>query len=180
MAKRIYELDQSGRFSAFYLDDDNLDFLAFCESKPLDLNFTPRFEIEVKSTQLKNHYIIYTNATTVLVDKLLSDFLETKYSKEIQLIPIELICTDKSLLNTYFLLNTLHTESIVDEEKSEKRFVYDEYHLDSDNYVIKKDALKNIGIGRHNTTEASSYLFFSDKLILELHQQGFDKGFIFA
>ena len=50
MAKLIYELNQSGKFSAFYLDQDKFSYFGFCKSKRLSLDFIPRFEIEAKST----------------------------------------------------------------------------------------------------------------------------------
>ena len=86
MAKLIYELNQSGKFSAFYLDQDKFSYYGFCDSTRLSLDFIPRFEIEAKSTKLKNHHILLTNATTILVDKKLADFLINKYNQEIQII----------------------------------------------------------------------------------------------
>ena len=80
MAKRIYELNQSGKFSAFYLDQDKFSYFEFCDSTRLSLDFIPRFEIEAKSTELKNHHILLTNTTTILVDKKLADFLINKYN----------------------------------------------------------------------------------------------------
>jgi len=53
MAKLIYELNQSGKFSAFYLDQDKFSYFGFCDSTRLSLDFIPRFEIEAKSTKLK-------------------------------------------------------------------------------------------------------------------------------
>ena len=48
MAKLIYELNQSGKFSAFYLDQDKFSYFGFCDSTRLSLDFIPRFEIEAK------------------------------------------------------------------------------------------------------------------------------------
>ena len=48
------------------------------------------------------------------------------------------------------------------------------------NMKLNDDSLKVIGIGRHNNPACSTDLFFSNELIFELHEHGFDKGFIFA
>ena len=45
---------------------------------------------------------------------------------------------------------------------------------------LNDNSLEVIGIGRHNNPACSTDLFFSDELIFELHEHGFDKGFIFA
>ena len=181
MAKLIYELNQSGKFSAFYLDQDKFSYFGFCDSTRLSLDFIPRFEIEAKSTKLKNHHILLTNATTILVDKKLADFLINKYNQEIQIIPIELVCKDTILSDKYFLINSLHTENIIDEEESERIYIDENTSfLSSDNMKLNDDSLKVIGIGRHNNPACSTDLFFSDELIFELHEHGFDKGFIFA
>lgn len=180
MAKRIYELNQSGKFSAFYLDQDKFSYFGFCNSKRLSLDFIPRFEIEAKSTELKNH-ILLTNATTILVDKKLADFLINKYNQEIQIIPIELVCKDTILSDKYFLINSLHTENIIDEQESERIYIDENTSfLSSDNMKLNDNSLEVIGIGRHNNPACSTDLFFSDELIFELHEHGFDKGFIFA
>ena len=176
MAKRIYELNQSGKFSAFYLDQDKFSYLGFCDSKRLSLDFIPRFEIEAKRTELKNHHILLTNATTILVDILIN-----KYNQEIQIIPIELLCKDTILLDKYFLINSLHTENIIDEQESERIYIDENTSfLSSDNMKLNDNSLEVIGIGRHNNPACSTDLFFSDELIFELHEHGFDKGFIFA
>ena len=181
MAKRIYELNQSGKFSAFYLDQDKFSYFGFCNSKRLSLDFIPRFEIEAKSTELKNHHILLTNTTTILVDKKLADFLINKYNQEIQIIPIELVCKDTILSGKYFLINSLHTENIIDEQKSERIYIDENTSfLSSDNMKLHDNSLKVIGIGRHNNPLHSTKLFFSDELISELHEHGFDRGFIFA
>lgn len=181
MAKRIYELNQSGKFSAFYLDQDKFSYFGFCDSTSLSLDFIPRFEIEAKSTELKNHHILLTNTTTILVDKKLADFLINKYNQEIQMIPIELVCKDTILSDKYFLINSLHTENIIDEQKSERIYIDENTSfLSSDNMKLHDNSLKIIGIGRHNNPLHSTKLFFSDELISELHEHGFDKGFIFA
>lgn len=181
MVKCIYELNQSGKFSAFYLDQDKFSYLGFCDSKRLSLDFIPRFEIEAKSTELKNHHILLTNATTILVDKKLADFLINKYNQEIQIIPIELVCKDTILSGKYFLINSLHTENIIDEQKSERIYIDENTSfLSSDNMKLHDNSLKVIGIGRHNNPLHSTKLFFSDELISELHEHGFDRGFIFA
>ncbi|WP_448980697.1 hypothetical protein [Neisseria sicca] len=181
MAKRIYELNQSGKFSAFYLDQDKFSYFGFCNSKRLSLDFIPRFEIEAKSTKLKNHHILLTNTTTILVDKKLADFLINKYNQEIQIIPIELVCKGTILSGKYFLINSLHTENIIDEQKSERIYIDENTSfLSSDNMKLHDNSLKVIGIGRHNNPLHSTKLFFSDELISELHEHGFDRGFIFA
>ena len=45
---------------------------------------------------------------------------------------------------------------------------------------LHDNSLKVIGIGRHNNPLHSTKLFFSDELISELHEHGFDRGFICA
>ena len=124
---------------------------------------------------------LLTNATTILVDKKLADFLINKYNQEIQIIPIELVCKDTILSDKYFLINSLHTENIIDEQESERIYIDENTSfLSSDNMKLNDNSLKVIGIGRHNNPACSTDLFFSDELIFELHEHGFDKGFIFA
>ena len=97
------------------------------------------------------------------------------------MIPIELVCKDTILSDKYFLINSLHTENIIDEQKSERIYIDENTSfLSSDNMKLHDNSLKIIGIGRHNNPLHSTKLFFSDELISELHEHGFDKGFIFA
>ena len=74
-----------------------------------------------------------------------------------------MVCKDTILSDKYFLINSLHTENIIDEEESERIYIDENTSfLSSDNMKLNDDSLKVIGIGRHNNPACSTDLFFSN------------------
>ena len=72
-----------------------------------------------------------------------------------------MVCKDTILSDKYFLINSLHTENIINEQESERIYIDENTSfLSSDNMKLNDNSLKIIGIGRYNNPLHSTKLFF--------------------
>lgn len=182
MVKRIYELNNKENLTAIYLDQDKLDFLLLSESKKLEIEFALNFYIESRNKSIfKNRNIINTNIGTILVSNNVRNFFELEIGDYIQYIPSIINLGGEYTLDSFYLVNTLYNELIIDESKSQKIYIDDStYFLSNSNIFTYPNALSNVGIGRDLNLSNSFNLFFSDKLVDKLEKTDLINGFIFA